>query len=384
MIVRTLRTEGFRNLADGVFTPGGGINVLFGDNAQGKTNLVEAVWMCTGARSFRGVRDAELVRLGRPRSVLGLGFEAAGREQRIRLTLENGRRAQLNDIPLESPAKLAGEFCAVIFSPEHLELVKDGPSLRRRFIDGAICQLMPKYVAAAAEYRRILGQRNALLKDIPAHSELLETLDIWDDRLARAGAGLVYTRLRYLRRLEKSAAGFYAGITGGRESLSLRYDGPAGAEESAGSAPAGGAAAVGRIMQCLRQSLADCRRQDLDSGYTHAGPHRDDLVVTVDALSARVFGSQGQQRSAVLALKLAEAAVLREKTGEPPVLLLDDVLSELDRGRQDYLLNHIEGQQVFITCCDPEGLHGFAGGRAFHIAGGRAEECAGFPAQGGA
>ena len=371
MTVKALRTDGFRNLLDGVFTPGDGVNVLYGDNAQGKTNLVEAIWLCTGSRSFRGARDADMVRLGGRRSALEMVFEAAGREQQIRLTLENGRRAELNGIPLESPSRLAGEFCAVIFSPEHLGLVKDGPSLRRRFLDGAICQLMPKYVAAAGEYRRILTQRNALLKDIPGHSELLDTLEVWDDRLSRAGALLVFTRLRYLRRLEKAAAGFYSGITAGKESLSLRYDGPeydGGLDDTSG--------ALRAISSTLLRELAECRAADLECGYTRTGPHRDDLDVRVNELSARVFGSQGQQRSAVLALKLGEAAVLREKTGEAPVLLLDDVLSELDRGRQDYLLNHIEGQQVFITCCDPEGLHGFAGGRAFAIAAGRVAESA--------
>ena len=382
MTVKTLRTEGFRNLSDGVFSPGGGVNVLYGDNAQGKTNLMEAVWMCTGSRSFRGARDSDLVHLGSPRGVLELGFEAAGREQSIRLTLENGRKAELNGIPLESPARLAGAFCAVIFSPEHLELVKGGPSLRRRFIDGAVCQLMPKYVAAAAEYRRILSQRNALLKDIPVHSELLDTLDIWDDRLARSGAGIVFTRLRYLRRLEKAAAGFYAGITGGKETLSLLYDGPDGVDASGGLDD--GPSARRAIGAVLLRSLRESRAADLDGGYTHAGPHRDDLDVRVDSLPARTFGSQGQQRSAVLSLKLAEAAVLREKSGESPVLLLDDVLSELDRGRQDYLLNHIEGQQVFITCCDPAGLRGFAAGRAFAVAAGRFTESVGYFAQGGA
>ena len=367
MTVAGLSLRGFRNLADAGFSPCDGINVLYGENAQGKTNLIEALWLCTGSKSFRGAKDAELIRLGEKNASLALTFEAAGREQQLQLTIDGGRKALLNGVTLESPAKLAGEFCAVIFSPEHLNLIKDGPALRRRFIDAAICQLMPRHAPAAAEYQRILFQRNALLKDIPQHSELIDTLDVWDERLARAGAAMIFTRLRYLRRLSAAASAVYGGIARGEE-LDIAYE---SSEHVDYSCPMENtAAALRQLTDSLRQAMTALRGADIDAGYTHAGPHRDDLAVTVNRLSARSFASQGQQRSAVLALKLAEAAVLREQRGESPVLLLDDVLSELDFNRRDYLLNHIEGQ-VFITCCDPAGIAGLLGGRTFEVNGGR-------------
>lgn len=367
MTVKTLCLSGFRNLTDSVFSPCAGINVLYGENAQGKTNLIEALWLCTGSKSFRGAKDAEMIRLGQKNGRLEMAFEANGREQQIGLALDGGRKARLNGVALESPARLAGEFCAVIFSPEHLGLIKDGPAPRRKFIDAAICQLMPRHAPAAAEYQRILFQRNALLKDIPQHSELIDTLDIWDERLARAGAVMVFTRLRYLRRLAPAAASIYGGIAHGGEELGLAYE---SSEHVDYACPLEDTAAAHRILtESLRRAMTSLRASDIDAGYTHAGPHRDDLAVTVNGLSARSFASQGQQRSAALALKLAEAAVLREQRGEAPVLLLDDVLSELDFNRRDYLLNHIEGQ-VFITCCDPSGITGLLDGQTFRVSGG--------------
>ena len=367
MTVRTLCPNGFRNLQDRVFSPCASINVLYGENAQGKTNLIEALWLCTGSRSFRGAKDTELIRLGQKSGRLEMTFEAGGREQTIVLTLDGGRKARLNGVALESPAKLAGELCAVIFSPEHLSLIKNGPAPRRKFIDAAICQLLPRYAPAAAEYQRILCQRNALLKDIPQHSELIDTLDVWDERLARAGAGMIFTRLRYLRRLAPTAASIYGGIAHGGEEMGLAYE---GSEHADYACPLEDPpAALQFLTESLRRAMKTLRAADIDAGYTHAGPHRDDLAVTVDGLSARSFASQGQQRSAVLALKLAEAAVLREQRGEAPVLLLDDVLSELDGSRRDYLLNHIEGQ-VFITCCDPSIRAGLMDGQTFEVKGG--------------
>jgi DNA replication and repair protein RecF len=275
------------------------------------------------------------------------------------------RKAELNGTPLDSPLRLSGEFCSVIFSPEHLGLVKEGPQLRRKFIDAAICQLSPRHASAVLEFKKALAQRNALLKDIPRHSQLMDTLDTWDDKLCRSGAHIAYTRLRYLKRLEKKTCDNYGGIAGSGEKLRLEYLSPEGVDLSCElSDPA---AALKSISHELNGAMRRTRALDIESGYTHAGPHRDDLDIYINEKLARSYGSQGQQRSVVLALKLAEAAVLRDSMGEPPVLLLDDVMSELDRSRQDYLLNSIEGMQIFITCCEPTWPAGLRGSCVFEM-----------------
>lgn len=373
MIAKSLRCVNFRNIKDETLTPQPGVNVLFGDNAQGKTNLIEALWLFTGARSFRGSRDPEFIGFGGEFSRLELGFSARGRDNFAAVTFSSAKKAELNGVKLDGVSAFMGQFCAVVFSPDHLDLVKEGPAGRRRFLDTAVTQLLPRYAAAAAEYRELLRQRNALLKDIPGHSELLDTLEVWDERLARTGAYLVLMRLRYLVRLRGRAAAVYSGLAqeGKGEELSLSYEPAGGPDYPADVSDA--RAAAEKLRKSLAELLRTQRQGDLECGYTRAGPHRDDLRVTVAGLDARIYGSQGQQRSAVLALKLAEAEVLRESVGEPPVLLLDDVMSELDRHRQNYILNHIGGCQVFITCCDPAGLEGLTDGGVYRVSGGKIE-----------
>ena len=324
----------FRNLPGGELLPCPGVNVMRGRNAQGKTNLLEGMWLFTGERSFRGAKDADLVRRGAQRAETGLRFFGGGREQEAKIRVENGRKsAELNGVAKRSCSALIGEFRAAVFSPEHLSLLSGGPAGRRNFLDAAICQIRPAYAAAVAEYGRCLAERNALLKDIPAHAELLDTVEVWDLRLARAGKKISSFRRRYVEKFAGLAADFYGGMCGGSETLELRY------EENAPD-----------LAKALRESL----KSDLALGYTSAGPHRDDLAAKIGGLDARAFGSQGQKRSAVIAMKLAEAQLLGEAAGEPPVVFLDDVLSELDARRRDYLLNGIGGFQVFITCCGGE------------------------------
>lgn len=358
MIARSLWLNGYRNLQETSIEPHPNVNIFHGENAQGKTNLLEAVWMFTGARSFRGARDSELPRLGQKQAALRLAFSAGGREREAALRFEGGaRKATLGGVPLESPTGLAGEFCAVIFAPEHLALVKDGPAVRRRFLDGAICPLRPRHAAVLAGYQKALAQRGALLRDIPRHPELMDTLDVWDERLCRLGALLTHARLHYLARLLPKAKRLHAAIAEGREEADFAYESAPELQDCLQNAQA----APADIGQALLAALRNRRREDLEAGATSAGPHRDDLHIEIGGLPARAYASQGQQRTAALALKLAEAEVLAEVTGEPPVLLLDDVLSELDPARQAYLLSHVEGMQVFITCCDPKGLNTRAG-----------------------
>ena len=354
MKIERIAFEGFRNLHPGELVAQEGVNVIVGDNAQGKTNLLEAMWLFTGGKSFRGAKESSLITAGQEYARLEMDFFAEGRTQNATLLLQKGRQATLNGVKLKSGSQLAGHFRAIVFSPAHLTLVKDGPGERRRFLDAAIGQLWPKYIALYQAYLRAVAQRNALLKDARFHTQLLDMLEVYDREIAQKGARLVDYRLRYLARLSPFAQEIYAGIAGGKENLSLSYDG----------------LPDGRDPAALLAALKAARREDLAGAVTSVGPHRDDLSLAVAGMDARQFASQGQQRSVVLALKLAEAAVLREVAGEQPVALLDDVMSELDESRQDYLLNHIRGWQVFLTGCDTAAIGRMTSGAVFRVKGG--------------
>lgn len=358
MIIRNLTTEGFRNLKPTALQPDALVNIFYGQNAQGKTNLLEAIWLFTGARSFRKAKDNELISLQTKQTRLELSFNADKREQQAVLSIqENKRSAQLNGVSLQSSSGLAGAFCAVIFSPEHLALVKEGPALRRAFLDEAICPLRPRHATILTAYHKALSQRNALLKDIPRHAELFDTLDIWDERVSKLGAAILYARLRYLTRLLPKAKQLHQAIASRQEPITFRYESVKELQECLHTSNL----QAKEIEQALYNTLQTRRRTDIEMGSTSAGPHRDDLLIHISGNPARTFASQGQQRTAALALKLAEASVLTDVLGEPPVILLDDVFSELDTTRRDYLINHIDYAQVFITCCDPQGLTPKAG-----------------------
>lgn len=364
MYVTKIQYEGYRNLKDDYIQPDKGIHVIYGENAQGKTNLLEAFWLFTGGHSFRGTKDGEIPRIN-PESgksidtcKLYLDFYSEGRQQKAKLIIQNGKRSSvINGVEKKSGTPLVGKVCAVIFSPEHLQLVKSGPAMRRNFIDGAICQIKPGYAKMLSTYKKIILQRNTLLKEISRNSSLLDTLDIWDMRLAKYGAYVMIQRREYINRLSSNVIDIYRGISRNREEISIGYQPSvslsfcdiSGSDSKDGSDVDEAAAEV-----LVYEALQSSKGVDLRTGHTSAGPHRDDLIIEINSVSARMYASQGQQRSAVLAMKLAESQILQEETGETPLILLDDVMSELDTGRQDYLLNHLRDRQVFITCCAPE------------------------------
>ncbi len=364
MLVRELSFAGFRNLHPGQWRPCAGVNILTGENGQGKTNVLEACWLFTGGRSFRGAKDREMVQTGQEKARLALQFCGGGREQEATIALEQRRQVTLNGVKLPSAAKLAGNLCGVVFSPAHLSLIKDGPEERRRFVDSAYCQLRPGYVAALTGFQKILTQRNALLKswrETPPDRAGEELLELWNDPLATASARLTAARCRYIRRLQPIAEEIYHGLSGGREQLSLRWE---SGILSPGEEPVEDAAELARRWS---EAFGRHRRADMGAGFTTAGPHREDLLLTLDGMPVRQYGSQGQQRSTVLALKLAEATLLQQVTEEPPVAFLDDVMSELDISRQDYILNHIDKWQVFITCCEPTAALRMTAGKVFQV-----------------
>lgn len=357
MRVNSLKAVNFRNIQSIEIKPCENVNIIYGENAQGKTNLLESIWLFTGCRSFRGSKEQDFIKFSNDFASLELDFYGSGRDQNAKIKIDDKRRAELNGVSLSSVAKLAGEFFAVVFAPTHLSLVKEGPAQRRKFLDIALCQLKPRYANAVMQYNRSILQRNALLKDITYHSELLDTLDIWDDKLCTLGAAITAERLNYIKRLEPFIEQIYGGLSNGREIMKVSYLSQAQISTESEA----------DIKQEMAQQLKLARKQDILSGSTSIGPHRDDLLIEIDSLNARNFGSQGQQRSCALALKLAEAEIIKSITGEQPVALLDDVMSELDNTRQDYILNHIEGRQVFITCCEPSALLKMSGGKAFEL-----------------
>ena len=341
MRLEHLRVENFRNLAEAELVPSPVLTVICGPNGQGKTNLLEAVWLLTGGKSFRGAKDAELIRRGAPFAVLEAAFNAGGRDQALRLTVGGkgtqrpGRTARLNGADRGRAASIAGTFTAVVFDPNHLSLVKGGPEGRRRFLDAALCQLYPGYLTALRRYSRTVSQKNALLKayDItPGAGTLLET---FNEGLARTGAEVMARRAAYLDKLAPAAAQNYRDISRGAETLQVTYR-----------------PCCDPTPEALAARLREVLPTELRAGFCLAGPHREDLDIDIDGQPGRIYGSQGQQRSAVLSLKLAEASVAGEILGEHPVMLLDDVLSELDDARQAYLLTRIEDKQTFVTTCD--------------------------------
>lgn len=371
MNVTGLCWKHYRNLRQGALIPCEGVNVIFGENAQGKTNLLEAIWVFTGGRSFRGAKDENLIAFGEQQAKAELSFFAEQRAQEAQLLLQAAkpnaavrRSYTLNGIAQKSPSGMVGSFCACVFAPIHLSLVEAGPAERRKFLDGAICQAKPGAAQTLARYRRAVEQRNALLKEIPRRLYLENTLDEWDEVLAPLGGAVVKDRLDYLAQLQPAAEEFYFGISSGRENLSVSYE--CSFDRQADEADGFG--------ECFLRALRENRRADLAAGFTTCGPHRDDFSLCINALSARTFGSQGQKRSAALALKLGEAAVLRENLGEKPVVLFDDVMSELDRSRQDYLFNRMQGWQIFITCCEPAAVLRLSGGKTFRMEGGALSE----------
>lgn len=366
MIIKELSFQGFRNLKDNTVTVSDGINVIYGDNAQGKTNLLECIWMFNGVRSFRGAKDSELIGFESNYACCCLHYYAEDRIQEAKIHILSGKReAFLNGVKKNSPSELIGKCTSVVFSPEHMTLVKNGPSERRKFLDGALCRLKPRYAMLFSRYHKILNQRNALLKDIPRHRELLDTLDIWDEKLSVTGGTLTAERLKYTQLLKKKAYDFHRGISEEKEELSISYQSGYDAQESDD---------ILALTEKIKKALEKSRKEDIYTGCTNYGPHRDDLNILINGIKARIYASQGQQRSAVLSLKLSEAQILKELTGEKPVILLDDVLSELDLSRQNFLLNKTAGWQVFITCCDVSAVDYLNCGKVFYIENGEVAE----------
>ena len=364
MYIERHSARNYRNIEAIELEPDKGINLIFGENGQGKTNLIESIWLFTGCQSFRTRRCGELVTEGKKEAVLETDFFAFGRSQSAGMTIDTKRSVTLNGVTQESPRNLLGEFQAIVFSPSTLAVVQDGPSEKRRFLDVAISLQKPNYACLLSRYLKAMAHRNALLKQLCEKDGDASMLDVWDAELARLGAKITVYRQTYMTTLLEKAAAVYEDVAGGRETMTIDYEQGIKSEDASERA----------LATAMLAALEKNRRADIRRQVTSVGPHKDDLFIKVNALCARSYGSQGQQRSCALSLKLAEAALIRESSSEQPVALLDDVMSELDTHRQGYLLKHLEGWQVFITCCDPAVLGRLESGKAFEIENGNIKE----------
>ena len=361
MILNRLELDFFRNYMHAVIELSPGVNVIWGENAQGKTNLLEAAGFLSSCRSHRARYDRELIQFGVDHAFLKGEVFSHQRDFTLEARLHRGERRQLfsNGVRLKTAGDLGEIFNTILFCPEDLSLIRNGASDRRRFLDDAICQLRPKYAVALAEYKRLYEQKTRILRDWEEKPSLLDTLDDFNLRMAQVGAVLIHYRAHFVRRMEELAPPIQSDFSGGREQLDLRYETVSTVTDP--EAP------PKTILEQLLEHQQTHRRAELDSRQCLSGPHKDDLLVEVDGRSARQFASQGQTRTAALALKLAEREIYQADSGTYPILLLDDVLSELDPRRQDFVLNRISGGQVFITCCEEDRLSQMLGGKTFHV-----------------
>ena len=352
MVIKSLKLKNYRNyeLLNLTFDPK--TNILYGDNAQGKTNILEALYLSGTTKSHRGTKDRDLIQFGREESHLETVVEKNGVLFQIDMHLKKNspKGIAINKIPIRRAGELFGIVHFVFFSPEDLNIIKEGPAGRRRFIDLELSQLDKVYLSNLSNYNRIINQRNSLLKEIVYQKDLIDTLDIWDMKLAEYGTKMIERRKKFIDEVNRIIEGFHEKLTGGRENIELSY------ESSAGELS-------------MEEMLRKNRERDIRFKSTSAGPHRDDLCFRVGDLDIRKFGSQGQQRTAALSLKLSEIELVKMLIHDTPILLLDDVLSELDKNRQNYLLDSIHDIQTVITCTGLDEFvnHRFSINKIFYV-----------------
>lgn len=333
MIIKSIELKNFRNYEDLNISFDDGTNILFGDNAQGKTNILEAAYLSGTTKSHKGSKDKEMVRFGEQEAHIRTIVVKKEKEYQIDIHLKQNRSKgiAINKIPIKKASDLFGILNMVFFSPEDLNIIKNGPSERRRFLDAELCQLDKIYLADLTKYNKVLNQRNKLLKDMVYRPDLKETLSIWDMQLMESGKKIIRRRKQFVDELNEIVHEIHYRISGEKEELLLQYE-----------------PNVDDIF--FEDELNRAKERDLKYCQTSVGPHRDDLLFSIHGVDIRKFGSQGQQRTSALSLKLSEIELVKKSIHDTPILLLDDVLSELDSNRQNYLLNNIHDTQTIITC----------------------------------
>ena len=333
MIIKSIKLENFRNYENLELSFEKGTNILYGDNAQGKTNVLEAVYLSATTKSHKGSKDKEIIRFGQDEAHIRTNLDKEGMEYRVDMHLKKSKSKGIavNGQHLKKAAQLLGLLNVVFFSPEDLSIIKNGPSERRRFVDMELCQIDKYYLYNLNQYNKIVNQRNKLLKDFYHNTDIYETLHVWDMQLVTYGKQIIERRKEFVDQLNEIIYGIHKNLSGGREERVIVYEPDTEAEN-------------------FEYELQKFREKDIKYKMTSVGPHRDDFSFVVNGVDIRKYGSQGQQRTAALSLKLSEIELVKKVTGDNPVLLLDDVLSELDSNRQNYLLNNIGNIQTIITC----------------------------------
>lgn len=333
MYIESVQLKNFRNYQSLELNFDQGTNILFGDNAQGKTNILEALYLCGTTKSHRGGKDREMISFDEEEAHIRMTVQKEHIAYKIDMHLKKSKTKGIavNGIPIKKARELFGIVNLVFFSPEDLNIVKNGPGERRRFLDMELCQLDKIYLTDLSNYNRSLNQRNKLLKDIAYNPSLMETMDMWNQQLASYGIKIIEKRREFVISLNEIIHHIHKNLTGGAENLELIYEPNAESEI---------------FESVLKKNI----NKDIQMKTTTAGPHRDDLGIQIDGIDIRKYGSQGQQRTAALSLKLAEIYLVKKIIKDTPILLLDDVLSELDRNRQNYLLESIHDVQTLITC----------------------------------
>lgn len=344
MKIKSLRLENFRNFTDETLEFGEGINILAGNNAQGKTNCIEAIYFCSCLKSYRVLKEEQLIRFGADHASITLTFEMEGREEQMQILFAPNKPKEFRYNGLVCPRlrDLLGCFHSVIFTPDHLNLIKEGPHKRRNFLDMALCSLDLHYTDQLLNYQKIIKNRNALLRQCKENPALEEMLEIWDEKLSEAGAYIALARRNYIEKLSEYAKEYYAEISGGAEKLKLIYLNQFTKEQ----------ASLEEYRRLMTERLLKMRRTDIEMGQTMSGIHKDDILMLLSGKSMKFFASQGQIRSAVLAIKLAEAQCIFAEKGTEPILLLDDILSELDSKRQKFIFQRMEGRQLILSTCE--------------------------------
>ena len=353
MIIKSLELKDYRNYRDLNMQFHNGTNILYGENAQGKTNILEAIYLCGTTKSHRGSKDKEIIRFQQEEAHVRIILEKNQIPHRIDLHLKRNKAkgVAIDGLPIKRQGELFGMLNLVFFSPEDLYIIKNGPAERRRFLDLELCQLDKIYLSHLTNYNKVLVQRNNLLKQISNNRNLLDTLYLWDQKLIEYGRKIIETREDFILRLIQLVGDIHRRLTGGKEELVLAYEPNVRAAD-------------------FEDKLKTYREKDLYLKMTHVGPHRDDLCFLLGTVDIRRYGSQGQQRTAALSCKLAEIQLVKSAIRENPILLLDDVLSELDRQRQTHLLNSIGDIQTMITCTGLEEFinRQFQYNKIFHVA----------------
>ena len=356
MYIESLELKNFRNYEELSIVLDPGTNILYGDNAQGKTNVLEAVYLCGTTKSHRGSKDKEMIRFEQDESHIRMMVKKDGVSHKIDMHLKKNKSKgiAIDGIPIRKAAELFGIVNLVAFSPEDLNIIKNGPSERRRFMDLELCQLNKVYLQELTSYNKVLNQRNKLLKDIGFQPGLTETLDVWDMQLVSYGKKIISLRRQFMEELGEIIRQIHSNLTGKKEEIRLLYE--PDVEE-----------------KVFEEKLQSAREEDLRFRVTAVGPHRDDFCVQTNGIDIRKYGSQGQQRTAALSLKMSEIYLVEKVTKDHPVLLLDDVLSELDSSRQNYLLQSIHNIQTVITCTGLDELieNNFSIDRVFRVTEGK-------------